>query len=254
MLRHDRRNAFGRWMFVSAAAYFLLHLYNILYMLGESENPAILIWRFAGSMGLAPGALPLFAALPAAAAFAQEWNSRFCVPAVLRAGRGRYIRSKILAAAVGGALAPALGKAAFSALLHALYRGDAALAMELYGTEGMIGAAFVGAGGYAAYFAAAWALQALAGAAWALCGLAFSAFVPNVLWTVCLPLILYRLYAQIFGFTGLPRWLNLTLLQDGEVGLSLPGALLAALAAFGVLGAAAAMLFNWRARRRLAYA
>lgn len=147
MLRHDRRNAFGRWMFVSAAAYFLLHLYNILYMLGESENPAILIWRFAGSMGLAPGALPLFAALPAAAAFAQEWNSRFCVPAVLRAGRGRYIRSKILAAAVGGALAPALGKAAFSALLHALYRGDAALAMELYGTEGMIGAALCRRGG-----------------------------------------------------------------------------------------------------------
>ena len=33
MLAHDRRHAFGPWVFAAAAAYFLLHLYNILYML-----------------------------------------------------------------------------------------------------------------------------------------------------------------------------------------------------------------------------
>ena len=67
MLAHDRRHAFGPWVFAAAAAYFLLHLYNILYMLAEPENPAILVWRFSGSMGLVPDALPLVAALPAAA-------------------------------------------------------------------------------------------------------------------------------------------------------------------------------------------
>ena len=70
MLAHDRRHAFGPWVFAAAAAYFLLHLYNILYMLNEPENPAILVWRFSGSMGLVPDAMPLVAALPAAAAFA----------------------------------------------------------------------------------------------------------------------------------------------------------------------------------------
>ena len=39
MLAHDRRHAFGPWVFAAAAAYFLLHLYNILYMLNEPENP-----------------------------------------------------------------------------------------------------------------------------------------------------------------------------------------------------------------------
>ena len=72
MLAHDRRHAFGPWVFAAAAAYFLLHLYNILYMLNEPENPAILIWRFSGSMGLVPDAMPLVAALPAAAAFAVD--------------------------------------------------------------------------------------------------------------------------------------------------------------------------------------
>ena len=138
MLAHDRRHAFGPWVFAAAAAYFLLHLYNILYMLNEPENPAILVWRFSGSMGLVPDAMPLVAALPAAAAFAVDWNSGFAVPAVLRAGTGRYLRSKVLAACIGGGLAPLLGRLAFVVFLHILYRGDVAIAAEMFGSDGAI--------------------------------------------------------------------------------------------------------------------
>ena len=136
MLAHDRRHAFGPWVFAAAAAYFLLHLYNILYMLNEPENPAILIWRFSGSMGLVPDAMPLIAALPAAAAFAVDLNSGFAVPAVLRSGTRRYLRSKLLAACIGGGLAPFLGRLLFVGLLHVLYRGDVAMAAEMFGPEG----------------------------------------------------------------------------------------------------------------------
>ena len=127
MLAHDRRHAFGTWVFAAAAAYFLLHLYNILYMLNEPENPAILVWRFSGSMGLVPDAMPLLAALPAAAAFAVDLNSGFAVPAVLRAGTKRYLRSKLLAACIGGGLAPLLGRLLFVIFLHILYRGDVSM-------------------------------------------------------------------------------------------------------------------------------
>ena len=239
MLAHDRRHAFGPWVFAAAAAYFLLHLYNILYMLAEPENPAILVWRFSGSMGLVPDAMPLVAALPVAAIFALDWNSGFAVPAVLRSGTRRYLRSKIIAACVGGGLAPLLGRLAFLVLLHILYRGDIAMAAEMFGSEGAMGVAFTGMAGYIGYFAAA---------------LAFSAFVPNILWTVCLPLILHRLLLEVDSWAGLPDWLNLSLLQDMETTLDFAPSLLVAVGVFGVLSVAAAVLFYRRGKRRLTYA
>lgn len=254
MLAHDRRHAFGPWVFAAAAAYFLLHLYNILYMLSEPENPAILVWRFSGSMGLVPDALPLIAALPAAATFAIDWKSGYAFPAVLRSGTGRYLRSKLAAALVAGGLAPLLGRLAFAVLLHVLYRGDVAQAAQLFGTDGAMAIAFTGPAGYVAYFAGALAVQFVAGAFWALAALAFSAYVPNVLWTVCMPLILYRLFLEVDIWTGLPNWLNLSLLQDSEAGLAFVPGLLAALGVFCALSAVAAALFYRRAKRRLTYA
>ena len=254
MLAHDRRHAFGPWVFAAAAAYFLLHLYNILYMLGEAENPAILVWRFSGSMGLVPDAMPLVAALPAAAAFAVDWNSGFAVPAVLRAGTGRYLRSKLLAAWIGGGLAPFLGRLAFVAFLHIVYRGDVSMAAEMFGPDGTMGAAFTGMAGYIGYFAGVLFVQFIAGAFWATAALAFSAYVPNVLWTVCLPLILHRLFLELDAWTNLPGWLNLSLLQDSETGLAFAPGLLAAVGIFAALIAASAALFYRRGKRRLTYA
>ena len=236
MLAHDRRHAFGPWVFAAAAAYFLLHLYNILYMLNEPENPAILIWRFSGSMGLVPDAMPLIAALPAAAAFAVDLNSGFAVPAVFRAGTGRYLRSKMLAACIGGGLAPLLGRLFFVIFLHILYRGDVSMAAEMFGSDGAMGVAFTGVGGYIGYFAA------------------FSAYVPNVLWTVCLPLILHRLFLELDAWTDLPAWLNLSLLQDSETGLTFAPGLLTAVGIFAALIAVSAVLFYRRGKRRLTYA
>ena len=254
MLAHDRRHAFGTWVFAAAAAYFLLHLYNILYMLNEPENPAILVWRFSGSMGLVPDAMPLLAALPAAAAFAVDLNSGFAVPAVLRAGTKRYLRSKLLAACIGGGLAPLLGRLLFVIFLHILYRGDVSMAAGMFGTDGAMGIAFTGMAGYAGYFAAVLFVQFIAGAFWATAALAFSAYVPNVLWTVCLPLILHRLFLELDAWTGLPTWLNLSLLQDSETGLAFAPGLLTAVGVFGVLIAISAVLFYRRGKRRLTYA
>ena len=254
MLAHDRRHAFGPWVFAAAAAYFLLHLYNILYMLNEPENPAILVWRFSGSMGLVPDAMPLVAALPAAAAFAVDWNSGFAVPAVLRAGTKRYLRSKVLAACIGGGLAPLLGRLFFVIFLHILYRGDVSMAAEMFGSDGAMGVAFTGVGGYIGYFAAALFVQFLAGAFWAAAALAFSAYVPNVLWTVCLPLILHRLFLELDAWTDLPAWLNLSLLQDSETGLTFAPGLLTAVGIFAALIAVSAVLFYRRGKRRLTYA
>ena len=84
--------------------------------------------------------------------------------------------------------------------------------------------------------------------------LAFSAYVPNVLWTVCLPLILHRLFLELDAWTNLPAWLNLSLLQDSETGLAFAPGMLVAVGIFGALIAIAAALFCRRGKRRLTYA
>ena len=55
-------------------------------------------------------------------------------------------------------------------------------------------------------------------------------------------------------WTGLPDWLNVSLLQDSETGLAFVPGLLAAVGVFGALSAVAALVFYRRAKRRLTYA
>ena len=116
------------------------------------------------------------------------------------------------------------------------------------------GAAFTGVGGYIGYFAGVLFVQFIAGAFWAMAALAFSAYVPNVLWTVCLPLILHRLFLELDAWTNLPTWLNLSLLQDQETELAFAPGLLTAVGIFGALIAIAVLLFYRRGKRRLTYA
>ena len=124
----------------------------------------------------------------------------------------------------------------------------------MFGSDGAMGVAFTGVGGYIGYFAVALFVQFLAGAFWAAAALAFSAYVPNVLWTVCLPLILHRLFLELDAWTDLPAWLNLSLLQDSETGLTFAPGLLTAVGIFAALIAVSAVLFYRRGKRRLTYA
>ena len=78
--------------------------------------------------------------------------------------------------------------------------------------------------------------------------------MPNVLWTVCLPLILHRLFLELDAWTNLPTWLNLSLLQDQETELAFAPGLLTAVGIFGALIAIAVLLFYRRGKRRLTYA
>lgn len=254
MLPSDRRRVFGPWVWACAFLYFLLRFYNILYMLDEPENSALIVFQFSGTLGLGAQILPLLCALPAAGAFAREYTCGFSSPAVLRAGKSRYLRSKVLGAALSGGLVPAVGDIAFFALLHVLYRYDPAGAEALYGSEGMIAVAFAGIWGYLSFFLGIVLIHFFAGMFWALSGLVVSAWFPNLLWAVCTPLILYQVSIELYYWTEIPLFCNLALLQEAQVDLSFGGTLLAGIGLFGLLSALAAGVFARRAKRRLSYA
>ena len=205
MLAHDRRHAFGPWVFAAAAAVLSsASLQHTLYARrnGKPRHPRVALFRVHG-----PGAGRAAAGSGAArgGGFRRGLEQRlcrarpFCAPAggatcaqrspppAWAAGWRRFWggwRSSCFCTSSTGATWPWPRRC--SAL-------KAPWAWPLPGRPAM-----------SAYFAGALLVQFAAGAFWALAALAFSAYVPNVLWTVCLPLILYRLFLELNAWTDLP--------------------------------------------------
>ena len=254
MLSLDRRRAFGPWFFIAIAAYIALYFNDVSYIFMDEQGDALATFAMAGSMGMVTYIMPLFAALPFSTGFCADWNSGFAHLAAMRAGNGRYLASKSLACFLSGGLATSLGTLIFIAMLNLKFPQSGDILANYVAVEPFTHVLNLGAPkGLLLYYGGVTAMQFLAGGCWAMMGLAFSAFCPNVLLTLCVPLAAYRLSLEIYYWLQLPYWLNLPLLQDCMVELSYRDTLLAGLGAFGGLSAIMALLFAARASRRLRY-
>ena len=208
------------------------------------------------SVGYAAPILPLMAALPFGTAFCADWQHSFASAAVTRSGRRRYLASKVLASALSGALASALGMLLFIVVLNLRFPPD--LGAEPYLGDDVVGLLHLlnggGAGAYLSFYGGALLLAMLSGMFLGDEPLAFSAFYPNVALTLCAPMVLHRLMAEIGNWVYIPGWMNVTLMESGLVDMP-PAALLSAGAGvFVALTAILAALFMWRAGRRLRHA
>lgn len=255
MMYMDRRRAFGWWLVLAATAYFALYLNGVSYMLFDTEGDALMMFEFAGGMGFVSPIMPLIAALPFATGFCQDWSAGYTGAVAIRSGKARYLRSKAVACALSGGLAVALGMLMFVLLLNLKFPQDFAEGSMLEGASDL-GALLLGGDlkSFTLYYAARLLLQFLAGAFWATTALTFSAFYPNVPLTLCAPLVLYRLAAEVGSLAGVPAFLNLTWLDDGQIGLSPVATLASGVLVFSALSILLALVFSWRAGRRLSYA
>lgn len=254
MLSLDRRRAFGLWFWIAIAAYVALYFNDVSYIFMDDEGDALATFAMAGSMGLVTQIMPLFAALPFATGFCADWNSGFAHPAAMRAGNGRYLRSKALSCYLSGGLATALGTAAFIVMLNVKFPQSGDVLANYVAVDPFTQTLRLGAPkGLLLYYGGVVAMQFLAGGCWAMTGLAFSAFCPNVLLTLCVPLAAYRLSLELYYWLEPPYWLNLPALQDCLVELSYRDTLLAGLGVFGGLSVILGAAFAARAARRLRY-
>lgn len=209
----DRRRAFGPWLLAAVVLYAALYAQNVLYELFETEGNALMLFEFSRSMGHTLWLMPLAAALPFGMGFCVDCKSGYLRPMVLRAGRKKYIGSKAAACFLSGGAAAAGGTLAF--LLLAIWRyppEDWAALAQFMDASSMQDVLVQG--NYFLYFSGVIYLQFLAGGFWALTALAFSAYFPNALLSMCVPLLLYRLISEA-GELFLPTWLNLPVLGDG---------------------------------------
>lgn len=254
MLALDRRRAFGLWFWIAILAYVALYFNDVSYIFMDSEGDALATFAMAGAMGMLTYIMPLFAALPFSTGFCADWNSGFAHAAAMRAGNRRYLTSKALACALAGGSATALGTLVFIVALNLKFpqSGDVLAnyvavdpfthVLNMQMPQGLL-----------LYYGGVVLMQFFAGACWATTGLCFSAFCPNMLLTLCMPLAAYRLSLELYYWFKLPYWLNLPLLQDCTVELSYGMTLLAGLCVFGGLTVVMDVVFALRAGRRLTY-
>lgn len=254
MLSLDKRRAFGLWFFVAIAAYVALYFNDVSYIVMDVQGDALATFAMAGSMGMVTYIMPFFAALPFATAFCADWNSGFAGQVTLRSGNGRYLRSKCLACALSGGLAAALGTLVFIVFLNVKFPTSGDILENYVAIDPFTHVLNLGAPlGLILYYGGTVIMQFLAGACWAMTGLAFSAFCPNVLLTLCVPLAAYRLSLELYYWFAPPYWLNLPLLQDCQVELSYPMTLLMGAVIFGGLSILLGIVFALRAGRRLSH-
>ncbi len=255
MMPMDRTRAFGSWFLLAAAAYFLLYINGVSYMLSDPYSDALMVFEFGGGMGFAAPLMPLIAALPFATSFVSDYVNGYCPPVVLRSGKDRYLRSKALFTALSGGAATAGGMFLFVLLINLLFPQDTGSPLLRGGASDLsLILQSPGPLPLLLFYLARLFLQFMAGAWWAMSALAFSAFYPNLPLTLCAPLIFYRLLGWLMNLPFMPVWLNVTWLDDGQLGLLPWQTLLAGLLVFGGLTAVAALVFRWRAGRRLSYA
>lgn len=254
MLSMDRRRAFGLWFWIAIAAHLALYFNDVSYFVLEADGDALMTFSLSRSMGMLTYVAPLFSALPFATGFCADWNSGFAGAAAMRSGNRRYVLSKTLACALSGGLVPAIATLIFALLLNLRFPTDPELmASFAYGDPFNLVLNMGAPIGILFYYGGIALMQFMAGALWAMTALTFSAFVPNVLLTLCVPLAAYRLALEVYYWFELPYWLNLPLLQECMVEMNYALTLLSGLAVFGAACLILGIAFCVRATRRLTY-
>ncbi len=255
MLSLDRRRALGLYLWIAVAAALLLQLNSISYLLRDAEGDALMGFFLSSSLGYVAPVMPLLAALPFGTGFCADWQSVFVPEVVLRSGKRRYLFSKTLTAFLSGGLMQSLGMLSFILFLNLKFPPDFSVEPFLGDISGLetllLGG---GAGAYLSYYGARLLLAFFAGGFWAMTALTFSAFYPNLSLTLVVPLVTHRLLQELGYAVAMPAFLNVTLLEAGAVGLSPEMTLAAGAGVFLALTATLALVFCWRARRRLRYA
>lgn len=255
MLTLDAKKAFGRWFFIAVLGAFGLFVNGISYMLADAEGDALMALEFGMSLGFAQLMLPMLAALSYATSFCQEFTSGFCPEIVHRSGVSRYIRSKLLFVMFSGGLSIVIGMALFIVLLNVKFPPDFSLPGIMPDSmPSGLSALLVHPGlvPYLLYYAGVLLEQFVVGAFWALTALCFSAFYPSLALTLVMPLVFDRLAEAISHMSFVQHFM--AILAQSPLFSTGFGSLLLILLPYILLAGPVALLFCWRAGRRLRYA
>ncbi|MEA4897773.1 MAG: hypothetical protein VB067_13995 [Christensenellaceae bacterium] len=244
----DVRRAFGLQLVLAALLYCAQYLIGVGYEITTGPYDVYVSFENGRLFSYLVWLAPALAALPFATSFSADWKSRSITAQWLRAGRRTYTRSKLIGAALTGGLACAGGLILFYlALLPGGHTDYYEAAFESVG--GMMEVLLNGQP--VQYLAGLAVLKWLEGAYYGAAALAFSAFCPNVYLVLCFPIFMHRLTSALMRWWQAPRWMNLAMLGNGEIGLALWPTLGVGAAVFLPLIVLGSAVFALGVRRRL---
>lgn len=247
MTPSDARRAFGMRLVLAIALCAGQYLISVVYEMVQGYDVYI-AFENARLFSYLTWLTPVFAAIPFSTGFAVDFRTRSITPQILRAGRSKYIRSKVLCTALSGGVACAVGLVLFYAIL--LPGGQMDLYQEAFcDVDGMIEVLL--AGHPALYMAGLMGLRFLWGAFYATAALAFSAYCPNTYLVLCFPLFVHRMGLAFARQESVPYWMNLGMLGNGEIAMGFAPTMVIGFAVFSVLIALCAGLFSLGVGRRL---
>ncbi len=248
MLSLDRRRALGPYLWIAVAGVLALYLYGVSYLLSDESGDALMAFSFTVH-GLrrrlaADGRASLWDGL------LRRLAERIRAPVSCARGSGAICGPSALGRAFGRA-GSALGMLAFILVLNVRFPPDFSRAVSGR-HRGAAGAARRRRRGRVpCVLRAQLRLAFFAGMCWALTALAFSALYPSAALTMVAPLVLHRLLQEAGNWVRIPPWMDITLLESGGADLPPARMLAAGAGVFGALSALFALLFSWRAGRRL---
>lgn len=250
MLAADRKRAFGLWLVIAVLLFFLFQVADVSFDLQEPGQNALLIHIFSGTITPVMSVSPVLAAVPFATAFARDWRSGMAVSMLVRSGKKRFYTSKILCCILSGGLCLLLGTLLYVIFLNLWFSHNYAEFEEMIRHVAFYDfSAGVNRETLTGYYATVCFLQFLAGGFWAMVAMTVSAFLPNISLTLCAPLVFFKLAEEINML--FPPFFSPYLLQTGNVGLSVPATLGAAVSVFCVGMLLLGLVFYWRGSRRL---
>ncbi len=249
VLTGDLKRAVFSWKFLlSTLCMTAVMPLSVANFLSSGENTVFyLIDLFFGS-GLDGPALCILPLLSYGLSYAGEWNGGMDRLLIVRAGRGRYILSKILACAVSGFLTVFCGMLLLIVMLgttHPLYRSGYCHTYITYGQMIAEGRVFQGYFLYLIHWG-------LSGALTAVCALWVSAWRTNGLLAATAPFLLYFTATRICSRITLPGWLDpvywYAVYNVGTAGKTLAIRMAVVFLLCGAMGLAAAYHINRRLR------
>lgn len=249
MQQYDTHRALRKTLLVAMLIYFLLYVFVAYDSVFDPEVNGMALFMYIKGVSYISWLIPLIAALPFGAGLIVDLKSEFTRISILRTGRRRYIRSKLLVGALSGGIALAGGIVLYLLLLlvtghpmaapSTLVSHDYMLEVMRWEKTGTL------------YFLGIIYLQFLSGAFWSLSALAFSAYVSDPFLVICFPMFLQRLLQMLVAHFNLPQWMNLGQLGRGTTSLGFTPLLLIATLVFGFLIYCAIRLFICGFERRL---
>ena len=229
----------GAWVDLKWGTEDVLYYFNISNQIGGYKNILVFL-----------------CVLPYAINYSAEWNHSVIRYTIIRSNKTRYAWSKVVATAISGGMALAVGLSLFILILSFKFPmvNTSSENFQIFINYGF--GSLLASGNYILYYIFYILQIFFFGAFWAVFALVVSAWITNFFITVSAPFIIFYFFQELFMKMHIPTYLNITRISTGVYRLSESAYINLMFIAWFLIGLTAIMgfVFASKVKRRISNA